>query len=1495
MKTQKVSYLFLLVLFIATGHFSHSLYAQYCVPIHSDPNDYTASFVTTGAITNVNYTSTSQQGTQGYNNLSSNSSYQISTYAGGSFNFVHQYGSTMSSYPHSLAIWIDYEGNGDFLDANETVFHGYSIFAEQSGTISIPSSVSLGSYRMRLRSRWSTQGIQNIDPCEHLSYGQVLDFTVTVLSLPPCSGTPNAGTVIITPATTNGGDSYKVTAAGQTFGSGMTYIWEKSTNGGSTWTQAYSGSTYAPLNNETAPMGVGSSVHYRLKVACGSNQVTSNSGIFTTSKTYCEAIFSNLRDYFGSFSTTGALKNISYSSSATMGIDGHYDLTMVAAYHIRQNAGGSFNFSSNYIGGGNALRIWVDWNNNGSFEDSEQVTYLHYNAPDPKTGTITIPSGQPNGAYRMRVRGAWGLSAYPMFIQACNGMTYGQTLDLTLIVGSLPSCSGVPNPGTLFISTTSGNAGSNYSVFASGGSVNSGLTYTWQKSLNGGISWTTVGTANTSTYAHLMNEVAPPLGDSVQYRLLVACGSNTNTSNIVQFKTAVVYCTPVYTATVDYTSAFSTTNGPSANNASYTASGQPAGGYVDLTSDPNQKIIRSAADQINFTHTYVGGNNRLAIWVDWNKDGTFDPGNEQVYNVFSTALTKTNWFFVPNNQPAGTYRMRVRSSFGESANPNPCESVSWGTALDFSIEIVAAPCTVNAGTISNVASLCVGATQTLTSSVGGGSWYSETPGIASVHASSGLVTGLAGGTATIGYIVTDANNSGCKDTVTVSFLVNALPNAGTLTASSSSVCKDATITLIPSVSGGTWSANNTNVSVSGGVVTGLSVGSSIITYTVTQNGCSSQVTQTLSVNPVPDAGFSLPTNSLCVGSSISATPNTANGSWSSLNTTVAVVSNGVVTPLSPGSAGIVYTVVHANGCVSSHTVSVTVVNALSAGTLSIPTELCFGNNSVTASSTVSGGLWSSSAVGVATIDPVSGSIATVATGTVTFTYTIPASGSCASASASQTVTIKPLPDAGFSLSTNSLCVGSSILATPNTANGSWSSLDTNVAKVSNNGTITPVGAGSAGIVYTVVHANGCVNSHTSFVSVVNALSAGTLSIPTELCFGNNSVTASSTVSGGLWSSSAVGVATIDPVSGSIATVAAGTVTFTYTIPSSGSCASASVSQTVTIKPSPNAGTLTASAESVCVGSTITLTPSVSGGTWSVDANASIIGGLVMGNSAGVAVVTYTITQNGCSNQVTKTISVYDVPNAGTLTASSDSVCIGSAITLTPSVSGGTWAVDDHAGVVAGVVTGLSAGTATITYIVSVNGCSSLVSKTIQVVPPSVVSIAGDSALQVGASSLYVGLPAGGTWSSSDDSLATIDNLGQLNALKQGVVSLIYTVENEAPCSGFVSDTLVVSISQPGGGGNMVGLKDLESIFDVQLFPNPTRNDLQVELSLFENTDLVVRVIDLHGEILQTRKFESLAHGSHILHWDVSSYSDGVYSVEFSSHTFLHTTRFVIAR
>ena len=337
---------------------------------------------------------------------------------------------------------------------------------------------------------------------------------------------------------------------------------------------------------------------------------------------------------------------------------------------------------------------------------------------------------------------------------------------------------------------------------------------------------------------------------------------------------------------------------------------------------------------------------------------------------------------------------------------------------------------------------------------------------------------------------------------------------------------------------------------------------------------------------------------------------------------------------------------------------------------------------------------------------------------------------------------------------------------------------------------------------------------------------------TTLCVGSSNEYAEYTT-GGTWTTSSSNIAitgtsgTIDSSFCTVSGVSAGTAVLTYTLGSSIEVI------TITIGAAPAA--ITGGGVSFCVGASATLSDATTGGTWSSGSSAATVtsGGVVTGVSGGVADIYYTASGGGCSVSTTVTVNATAISDS---VDGPDGVCAGSTITLTNATSGGTWSSTDVsvATVVAstGVVTGIAAGTANISYSVSGSCGVSSVGKTITVSSTtSPGTITGSSIIYIGSTTTLSGVTSGGYWTSSNAAVAAIgSSTGVVSGVAAGTATISYSVTG---CGGLSSVTMPVTVSllnRISGNVNFYG-------------PDSAAGTIKVWLITYNTTSLDLEAID----------------------------------------------------
>ena len=311
---------------------------------------------------------------------------------------------------------------------------------------------------------------------------------------------------------------------------------------------------------------------------------------------------------------------------------------------------------------------------------------------------------------------------------------------------------------------------------------------------------------------------------------------------------------------------------------------------------------------------------------------------------------------------------------------------------------------------------------------------------------------------------------------------------------------------------------------------------------------------------------------------------------------------------------------------------------------------------------------------------------------------------------------------------------------------------------------------------------------------------GAITGTTTVCQGSTTTLADATHGGvGTWYSNNTAVATVNSSTGVVTGVSPGTAKITDSVATP--CGGSSATTTVTVLPVPAAigGSL-----SVCMGSTTTLTNSVSSGTWTSSNTAvGTIGsssGVLTPITTGTTTVTYNL-GNGCAT-ATAIATVNPLPAAiGGTTV----VCQGSTVTLTDGTSGGTWSTVSATATVVGstgVVTGVSGGNATISYTLPA-GCFVTQVVTVNADAP----IAGTSSVCNGyTTTLSDATTGGGTWNSSNTSVATINSSGLVTGLLVGPTTISFTATTTACVTTFSFNVIAppTAYTVTGGGAYCAG-------------------------------------------------------------------------------------------
>ena len=300
------------------------------------------------------------------------------------------------------------------------------------------------------------------------------------------------------------------------------------------------------------------------------------------------------------------------------------------------------------------------------------------------------------------------------------------------------------------------------------------------------------------------------------------------------------YCASLSTGNANYFTNFATSGAISDVS---NATGYAPSGYANYTS---QVITQARLGNVSVSTSYndMAGGVGIAMWVDWNQDGTFDNTTERVYNsaAYLSAPPTIN-FTVPNTAALGITRMRIVVDWN-ATSPSACNAgIARGETEDYGFEVVTVPPalvidniddTVCAGSPSNPIVITTGLAsyQTFSWSPSTGVTGSGTVGDPYIITSSTTQT----------YTLTASQTSAPFRFNKVKFVYNAnpLPTPITVTPATPTVCQSGPAVQLTSaggiVNGFPILSEGFNAATNSWTVTGSGSGSPIGNWILRPNG-----------------------------------------------------------------------------------------------------------------------------------------------------------------------------------------------------------------------------------------------------------------------------------------------------------------------------------------------------------------------------------------------------------------------------------------------------------------------------------------------------------------------------------------------------------------------------------------------------------------------------------------------------------------------------------
>ncbi len=883
---------------------------------------------------------------------------------------------TTSAFPDRLQVRMSLAGastnagttetsTGDFstllLDINPTLTStGYpSVWTQYTITISGVAAPTSGRLAFRY---FVTNGGPSGANSDYIGIDEVVYNSVTA-----CSGTPAPGATNSTVNPVCPGINFTLSMA--TPGSGVTYQWQSSPNG-TAWTNI-AGATNATLTtNQTTD------TYYQCVVSCGANSGTSTPlQVTMASPTACYCIPPATDCTDDDVITRVRIGTLDNSSTCSAGPPAGYTFySSVAAPTVYSGAGNpiTINHAATYS---KADAVWIDYNQNGSFEASE-FTAIGTGAAGTSqiSGIINIPTTALNGTTRMRVRMRFGTTQFTS-AQACtNPSSFGETEDYNVIIAPCVPVIITSSPANATITcgaNTSFTVATTGTLPVYGWEYRTSATSAWQNVANGGI----YSGATTATLT-LSNVTAAYNG--YQYRALVtggcsaidASGSATLTVNAIQATVSPASAT----ICAGGVQALSLTNSVAApTTVTFNGTGMPltipdgdpngVWNSIAVSGIPAGSTVTEVSVRLNINHTWVGdleinllapnGSNMNLIGELDNGGGLNSTDNFTNTVISSNGTVALSGFAAPRT---GTFRADRLLGYGPTLGPGgtgtgyqTVSGITWPTLLT----------TLNGNWQLGLSDWYTAETGTLTSwslsitylapNFAQGVWagptgtiFTDAAATTAYDGTTPLTTVYVKPAVTSNYTVNFTTVTPCTSTTaTIPVTVNTPVTGLTVSPATRAVCLGGSTTFTASTTGGSpvayqWQRSTdagatwTNITgATSATLTVSNVTSAMTGYryrvTTTGNACAAATSTTfgtLTVNALPNVTLASSVVNLVPGRTTTvtgtSTPAAATNGWSWTLNGTAITGTGNTQSVSiDGMGSYQATVTDVNGCVNT--------------------------------------------------------------------------------------------------------------------------------------------------------------------------------------------------------------------------------------------------------------------------------------------------------------------------------------------------------------------------------------------------------------------------------------------------------------------------------------------------------------------------------------------------------------------------------------------------
>ncbi|MDZ4759031.1 MAG: M4 family metallopeptidase [Bacteroidota bacterium] len=396
------------------------------------------------------------------------------------------YSISLYGYNMYVCIWVDLNNNGIFDSTEIMVQNNLSSGFKATGAFTIPSSTSIGQHSVRVTADYFTT--YNSTPCGKLYYGESEDYSIKVdtpQNMYYISSNTTQNTNSVQKSSTNnqviamkvvmGGtgnaipmQAFNINTNGTTDTAEIrnAKVWYTGTNSVYNTTTQFGNTIIYPGDNFT--------VTDSMVLSKGTNYFWLSYDVASTAKmgnyidAGCDSITLGNTIYIADTTNPAGNRKIGYcipptsispctymyisnvkldsiNKTSTCSSTSYSDFTSNSTTTSQKK---SVTYTVSLYAYDQFINIWVDFDDNGIFDSTEQMVKNKQSSSLKDVGSFTIPSSAPIGKHQMRVMADY-ISFPASYV--CSQLYYGETEDYTLnILPAAPTAVILPNSNVSF-------------------------------------------------------------------------------------------------------------------------------------------------------------------------------------------------------------------------------------------------------------------------------------------------------------------------------------------------------------------------------------------------------------------------------------------------------------------------------------------------------------------------------------------------------------------------------------------------------------------------------------------------------------------------------------------------------------------------------------------------------------------------------------------------------------------------------------------------------------------------------------------------------------------------------------------------------------------------------------------------------------------------------------------------------------------------------------